>query len=51
MKTAVVKFFAEPDDVSYKDFIDALTKLLQYLQTFYNPGASEKVDNKLKHGE
>jgi hypothetical protein len=42
LKTTIVKFFAESDDVSYKDLIDALTKLLEYLQTFYNPRTSDK---------
>jgi hypothetical protein len=42
LKTTIVKFFAESDDVNYKDLIDALTKSLEYLQTFYNPTASNK---------
>jgi len=42
LKTTTVKFFAESDDVSYKDLTDALTKLLEYLQTLYNPRASNK---------
>jgi len=40
LKMTIVKFFAESDDVSYKDLIDALTKLFEYLQTFYNPRTS-----------
>lgn len=42
LKTTIVKFFPESDDVSYKDLIDALTNLLENLQTFYNPRMPNK---------
>jgi hypothetical protein len=50
LKTTKIKFFAECDDVSYKDLIDALIKLLEYLQTFLIPERQINLDDKLKHG-
>jgi hypothetical protein len=49
LKTAIVKFFAESDDVSYKNLFDALTKLLEYLQKFLTPEPQITLDGKLKH--